>query len=536
VLAIVLLGAIVPLALVGLWLTRSAARSGRALLDGQLRAALASFEQSIAARWEFRRGDLLLLAENQVAREILARGSLTRADSQFLQSAAGVLAPAIPAFVYRDAAGRSVFAAGSMEAEQAAGGPGTPRPRLLVRYPVGAPGTVVGSLEAQLYLDTVVPSDSAGLRIPGGSFAVRDQRDGSVPLRLGRSIAFPPEGQDARDPGEVAISTVRLADPPFDLAVAAPVAPYVAPFVRDARVGFLALLAVALLAGLLSAFFTGRLSRSIGGLVDAAGAVAGGDLNVRTETKGPLEFQRLSRSFNAMTDSLRRLVSELSERRALAAVGEFAAELAHEVRNALTSVQIDLDRVEERTEDARNRELVTRTLAHVRRLDAAVTGSLRIARSGRIAPVAVALGDVIQESLRVAESSFVAAGARLRGSGTTEHVVVQGDPGALHQLFLNILLNAQQALGSGGEATVSVTRGDGVVVVSVVDTGPGMPAEQVEQAFKPYYTTRPNGTGLGLPIARQIAIAHGGQLAVRSRPGGGTTVDITLPLAAEPGR
>src|SRR4029077_18278582 len=117
--------------------------------------------------------------------------------------------------------------------------------------------------------------------------------------------------------------------------------------------------------------------------------VAGGDLSRRVETAGPAELERLAAAVNAMTDSLRTLISELSERRALAAVGEFAAALAHEVRNALTAIQIDLERVDERTEDAKNRTLIDRTLVHVRRLDAAVTGSLRIARSGRVEPADV---------------------------------------------------------------------------------------------------------------------------------------------------
>ena len=233
-----------------------------------------------------------------------------------------------------------------------------------------------------------------------------------------------------------------------------------------------------------------------------------------------------------MTDSLRTLISELSERRALAAVGEFAAALAHEVRNALTAIQIDLERVDERTEDAKNRTLIDRTLVHVRRLDAAVTGSLRIARSGRVEPADVIVSDLLDDTARVAEPSFTAAGAMLTNAGCDGSIVVRGDAEALHQLVLNLLLNAQQALAPGGDASYSVIRSGTCAVIAVVDSGRGMTGEQVERAFDPYYTTRPKGTGLGLPIARQIAAAHGGSLTIESVPERGTRVEVRLPLTA----
>jgi two-component system sensor histidine kinase AtoS len=390
----------------------------------------------------------------------------------------------------------------------------------------------VGSLEAEVYLDTVVPSDSARLLLPGSSLAVRDRASGSVLLPLAGESGFPDTRRIAVGGEAWAARMDSLADPPFDLAVGAPLAPYVTPFERAGVIGLLALAAVALVALLLSSLLTTRLAHSSGALVEAANAVAGGDLTRHAEPIGPREFHRLAGSFNTMTDSLRQLVAERSHRNALAAVGEFAASLSHEVRNALTSIQIDLERVDERTESVKNRAILARALAQVRRLDAAVTGSLRIARSGTVAAEDVNLSEVLHEAIRAADPSFTGDGARIATLEERNGLVVQGDRDALHQLFLNLLLNAQQSLAPGGETTVSVRTAENRVVVSIADTGCGMTTEQISRAFDPYYTTRPKGTGLGLPIARLIAVAHGGELTIRSEPGTGTTVEVGLPAAS----
>lgn len=543
-LGIVLLGAILPLGVIGFWLTRSGVRSGEALLDQQLATSLVNIEQAIATRWEHRRSDLLLLADNEAARRALSSGVVTASDSEYFAQLRQSVAYGIAVFVYRDRAGRELYTSAPPAARQgltrdSSAGPrvardtsrGPPRRTLRLSFPVKDGETVVGSLDAELYLDTVVPSDSARLLLPGSALAVRDRASGALLLPLAGAAEFPGANRLAVNGAPWMVRLASLPDPAFDLAVGAPVAPYVTPFEHAGRIGLVALSAVALLALLLSGFLTSRLARSSGALVDAANAVAGGDLSRQAEPSGPREFHRLAGSFNTMTESLRRLVAELSERRALAAVGEFAASLAHEIRNALTSVQIDLERVDERTEDAKNRGLVARALVHVRRLDAAVTGSLRIARSGHVVSEDVHLSEVLREAIASAEPSFAATGGRLPTPHLDEALVVRGDRDALEQLFLNLLLNAQQALAPGGETTVSVRTAAGRVVVSIADTGCGMTSEQVARAFDPYYTTRPKGTGLGLPIARLIAVAHGGELSIQSTPGTGTTVEVGFPAA-----
>jgi len=103
---------------------------------------------------------------------------------------------------------------------------------------------------------------------------------------------------------------------------------------------------------------------------------------------------------------------------------------------------------------------------------------------------------------------------------------------ALEQLFLNLLLNAAQALERGGSASLTLDVDGSDARIVVTDSGSGIPPEELIHVLDPFFTTKADGTGLGLPIARQIATAHGGSLRVESAPGQGTRVEVRLPLAA----
>jgi signal transduction histidine kinase len=111
---------------------------------------------------------------------------------------------------------------------------------------------------------------------------------------------------------------------------------------------------------------------------------------------------------------------------------------------------------------------------------------------------------------------------------------VLGDPLALEQLFLNLLLNSAQALPRGAHAAIALDVDGAEWRVVVSDTGRGISAEDLEHVLDPFFSTKADGTGLGLPIARQIAAAHGGALRIESVPGVGTRVEVRFPLAAAP--
>jgi signal transduction histidine kinase len=559
-LLVVIGAAVVPLALIGLWLTRSVVRAGENLLRSELDQSLDKISAGVVERWSYQRGDLELLAKNEVATRVLgasSSGVRMPDDSEYLAELFASVSKTIPAFEYRDAEGGVRWASpappplsvetmdtrgqgvaslaetrGQDVASSAAG------PTMTVRLPIDAApgGARLGDLIARVSVAAVMPID-ASVRLPNGAKLQWVQR------ATGQSLlpTFAPEsliGRDRFTTMNVDWLAVHrtLADPEIDLILAAPLDAYVQPFERVARTGAVTLALVSLLALLVSAFLTTRLTSSLERLAVAADAVAGGDLDHRVDGRGAGEVGRVAAAFNSMTESLRRTLAELSKRQALAAAGEFAASLSHEVRNGLTAVRVDLQRAEEKTaESAPSRPLIARALENVKRLDGTVSGSLRVARSGRSPRRRLDLGPVVAAAVQSAESTFAEHGATLSPlTSSAPPAWVLGDAIALEQLLLNVLLNSAQAMGPGGRASLTVEIDSSDVRVVVSDTGGGISAEDLEHVFDPFFSTKADGTGLGLPIARQIAAAHGGSLKIESVAGEGTRVEVRLPLAVAP--
>ena len=305
-----------------------------------------------------------------------------------------------------------------------------------------------------------------------------------------------------------------------------------APFENAERTGLIVIVAVTLTTLGIATLLTRRITYSLEELAAATHAVAAGDLDRRVSERSASEAGQVGRAFNAMTQSLRDTLRQLSQREALVAVGEFAASLAHEIRNPLTSIRIDLQRVEEVLPGASPlRVHLGRALREVERLDQTVSGALRIARSGSIALNFVDLNVPLQRAIEVATPAFDRCGARLSQIGIgVGPLPVRGDDAALEQLFLNILLNAAQALGVDGKAGVTVVTEQGSVQVDIWDSGVGMAADQLEKVFDPFFSTKRDGTGLGLSVVRQIVNAHGGFISIDSAVDAGTTVSVKLSL------
>jgi signal transduction histidine kinase len=277
----------------------------------------------------------------------------------------------------------------------------------------------------------------------------------------------------------------------------------------------------------LAALLTRRMTRSLSDLASAADAVRGGDLAARVPGGGRDEVGRVAEAFNDMTQSLRRTLSELSQREALARVGSFAAELAHEVRNPLTSIKLDLQHVEERLpEGSELREVQQGALDEIGRLDRTVSGVLQIARSGGISLESVDILDSLRAAARVVEPLARRAGATLRLDVGASPLLVRGDAGALQQLFTNLMVNAAQAVQPGGSIEARASIDGGRVTVVIRDDGCGIPPEHLARVREPFYSTRPEGTGLGLAIADRIAAAHQAEMRLESERDTGTSVEV----------
>jgi signal transduction histidine kinase len=535
-LLIVLLGAVLPLAIAGWWLTGTAVRSGRALLLGQLEAADSGIASDVRARWALRAGDLQLLANNSVVQSALAGSPapLAAADSAYLLQLFSAVRGAIPIVTYVDTGGRerwSFHDAATSRTADSAHGPSRIPVFQSHTFPVELPvrsrdGRVVGTLQARVRLSGVLSSDSGQHRVPGSVFAVLDER--------GVVFSTGPDSLDlssfSASPGWE-IASRSLDSPPLQLVLAAASAPFVRPFERAARLGLGVLMIAALIALLVSAALTARVTGSLERMAVAAEAVAGGDLQRKVEVGRRDEVGRLAEAFNAMTESLRRTLAELSRQKALAAVGEFAASLSHEVRNALTAIRIDLQHAARQLPgDGPATQLVTRALDSVSRLDGAVTGALRVARTGQHPMTGVDLLTVLRRATASAEPSFAANQATLEpATAPADHLEVEGDAAALEQLFLNLLLNAAQASRAGGHAWVDAQLDGDRAVIRIRDDGAGVATSYLAAIGTILQTSKPDGTGLGLPIARRIAAAHGGDLRIESVVGEGTTVIVTLP-------
>lgn len=542
-LMIVVLGAVLPLVLVGLWLTHSAKRSGAALLDEQLGSAADVIVASIEHRWALRDGELQLLAGNTSARNALTSTASAR-DSLYLAELASTVGDAIPSFSYVDVNGheRWSFAAGnhrlaadssasrpqSYAFDQAGRGSAESLGKLLVEVPIAPDGQAIGRLVASVQLASFLPTDSTHFVVPGLVATIADSH-GSLWSSSPASLTLP-TGSERSD---MQIVRRSLEHPKLQLTVAAPSAPYVRPFENAARIGLGVLAVVAFVALALSVVLTSQVTRSLQRLSEGARAVADGNLERTVDRESDDEIGRLAVAFNDMTESLRRTVAELAQQRALAAVGEFAASLSHEVRNSLTAIRVDLQHVTRHLPgDAPATSLVVRALGSVRRLDSTVTSALRVARSGQASSERVDLRLVLTRAIHSTEPSFVERCATLTPIAGDFPIEIVGDAAALEQLFVNVLLNAAQAMSVGGRATLDVSTEDANVSVRIADTGVGIAAERLHTLGAPYQTTKPYGTGLGLPIARRIASAHGGELLVESEAGSGTTVIVRLPVAS----
>jgi signal transduction histidine kinase len=538
-LAILLLGAVIPLGVVGWWVTRTTQTSGQDLLRDRLEETLDEIVQTVGTNWVSQRSALLGLAECTAVRAALTEKraisfSTDGAEPSELRDAWAAAQHAVVRVAFYDLDGvfRGRVPSGERPLLGAAAAPSV----LPLRMPVYGRGTAgrIGTMEVRLLTSSLLPSD---LVIPGlgGSVLALFDASGTTPL-LPLTIDAELLASDRFSWAGETWLAVRdtLYEPPLQLALSAPLGALGQPFERAARRGAIALLAVAFVTFALATLATRRITRPLRVLADGADAVARGNLAAEVNAGGPDEIRRVAGAFNTMTENLRRTLQELSQRESLAAVGEFAASLAHEVRNPLTAIRLDLERARKHVADPeRTTELMDCALHEIARLDASVTDALRLARSGQSTLAPLDLRQPLEAAFRVAGPHFADRGAHLQPLALPDEPVwTAGDAGALEQLFLNLLLNAAQALNAGAKAGLELTEEQECLRVSVWDQGKGIAPEVMDRIFEPFYSTSPEGTGLGLPIARRIAQAHGGELQMESTVGKGTIARVTLPNTA----
>jgi signal transduction histidine kinase len=247
-----------------------------------------------------------------------------------------------------------------------------------------------------------------------------------------------------------------------------------------------------------------------------------------------LENARLYADGRRAYNDLKAAQTRLIQGEKMAVLGTFAAGLAHEVRNPLNSIGLQLSLLErcarslggETAQDVR--EIAGIIRQENRRLDALVTDFLLLARSNRMSLQPTDIDDVVDETLRLLLPEAQSAGVRLERKSCGEPVPeAPMDAEKIKQVVLNLVRNAIEAMPTGGTVFVETGLIDGRVCLRVADTGPGLPPEV--DVFQLFVSTKPGGTGLGLSIAQQIVLDHGGEISADSRDGRGATFTILLP-------
>lgn len=217
----------------------------------------------------------------------------------------------------------------------------------------------------------------------------------------------------------------------------------------------------------------------------------------------------------------------------LAAVGQLAASVAHEVRNPLTGVKLLLQAAVRAVNPTQLTPDRLHLLLHeIARIERTVQGLLDFARTAPPNRNLHDLRSVVETAIGLAQSRAEAKAISIRGESPQEPLPVSVDHDQLLSLLTNLLANAVDATPPGGQIGVNTgLDSTGMIQVEVWDTGPGIDPAVAEQLFDPFVTTKPTGTGLGLNVARRIARDHGGTLTVANRPTGGTCFTLTLPAA-----
>lgn len=538
ILLVVLGVTVLPLALVGLWLTAAAARAGEDLIRERLESGVRDAAVLAGSRWVSHRSELLDVTEAEAFWRALAA---TASDSE---ASAGMEPPPAVVSILRasrvplgrtsvqDSLGRLIWEYDLSNPSSRVVGPA-----LVVSVDIYASsmGPRLGTLLSELPVVTLVPDNTPA---PGGvgiMLGVYESDTGRplVPL----PFVLPSEGAvEVSWAGDRWLMARReLVDPHLVLVAAAPLSPFTAPYLGAARRGAIVLAVVGVLGLLLTLALTNRMATSLERLAEAADAVSRGDLELSVDVRGEDEMSRVGRAFNHMTDNLKSTLQELADSRALAAVGEFAAQLAHEIRNPLSAVRIDLQMVEEGLpKGSRLLEIQERALSEIERLDVTMSGALRTAQSGRAARSVVDVREPLAAAITSARTTGGPRGVDVVAPGMDEPVTVTGDAAALGQIFLNLLLNAVEASEEGGRVEVSLSATEVHVVIAVADGGVGIAPNDLQRVYDPLYTTRRDGSGLGLTIARRLVVAHGGRIEIESESGTGTVVRVILPAATAP--
>lgn len=278
-------------------------------------------------------------------------------------------------------------------------------------------------------------------------------------------------------------------------------------------------------------------------LQEKIGIISEGNLDVTvTFANSNDEIGDLGRKFNYMVQQLRESRMEIetmhrtqmSRAEHLATLGELATGLAHEIRNPLAGIAGVIEIIgRDLPPSSPARAMVKDVRLEINQINRILTDLLETARPHPPRMMRSNLNTTVEHAVMLARQQVLSKPIRIETVLAPNLPEVEHDSDQIHQVVLNLLLNAVQAIEGDGQVVVAIGSLDDCATVTVTDTGRGMSEQQLTQIFRPFYTTKGNGTGLGLSLVRRIIDEHNGQIHVSSEPGRGSSFEVRIPFARE---
>ncbi len=283
--------------------------------------------------------------------------------------------------------------------------------------------------------------------------------------------------------------------------------------------------------------------RPIGRIIKMSDKVVAGDLSARVNMRPPGEMGLLCLAIDQMADAVAQreeaLVQatrrQIGQSEKMASIGRMSAGIAHEINNPLTGLLTfeHLLKSEEGLSD-KGKEYLEIMYNETSRMREIVRGLLNFARESSLEMKPLGVNEVIRQWFKLLRSQKEFKDITIEEKLAEGLSRVNGDTNQLQQVFVNLSLNACEAMPDGGILSISTSEGDGKVLISIADTGCGIKGEHLGMIFEPFFTTKSvgKGTGLGLSVSYGIIRKHGGTIEVESQEGEGTTFTVTLPVVS----
>jgi len=299
-------------------------------------------------------------------------------------------------------------------------------------------------------------------------------------------------------------------------------------------IGGIALLGIFAMAGI-GYYIARSITSPIEELVKVTARLSRGDLSERARLDSGDEIGVLADSFNHMITEIRGFEERLVKSEKLATAGQITAGLAHEIRNPLTSIKMLGQVLQKRMKDEpENQAMLSSLVKEIDRLNRIIQEMIERTRPGELKRIWGNINQLMEEVVKVAEEGINAQNISIKQNLSDHLPNIYMDQEKLKQVLWNLILNARDAMPGGGQLTLSTEVADeGFVEICVEDTGRGISSEDMEGLFQPFFTTKPEGMGLGLTVSRNIIEKHGGKLTLENRAEGGAKARIALPTNSE---